>query len=324
MGFASIQWGDVAVDVTEMLLALTLHERSLPWPTREALLASRQFLESSASGLNADQLEKYPDVFVSEDLFLQLPLWDEKALAMLNDEPQNERPEALKRWIFALLQCFQDETRMRLPPAANIGTAPLTSGAGIVESAQISARRLFAYLGLGATPMEGAQLATQLMLKPHRPIETTEAGEEVEGAPKIFVHHLWGMLFSESGARPRGAAAPARELGDFCRELTAVDGEPQPAEVDPAEELPGPETITIPFDEKTLLRKPAVLRALCTHGGLLCKKRALAMLFPGGQASGLALHNSAESAEAKGLFSMVPTPPPTQESSPPEDAEGAL
>jgi len=318
LGFASTRWGDVAVDVTELLIALTLHERNLPWPTPEALLASREHLEKylAAGGV---PLEKYPDVPVSEDLFLQLPLWDEEALAMLNDEPQNERSEALKRWIFAVLQCFQDESTPRLPDAATVGTASLTSGAGI------SARRLFTYLGMGVTPMAGAQLAVQLLLKVDRPTETSEAGEEVEGAPQIFVHQLWAMLFSEGGTRPRGAAAPAPELGDFCRELTAVEGaEADAADLDPAEEPPAPETITIPFDERALLRKPAVLGALCTHGGLLCRKRALAMLFPTGQTSGLALHNSAESAEAKGLVSKVPTPPPTQETTPPEDAEGAL
>lgn len=321
----SPSWGSVAVDMTDLLLHLTFHERNISWPTADALTASRELLESPDSGLGEEQLAAYPDVPVSEQLFMKLPLWDDSLQAQLRDEPTAEQADAVKSWIFRILLWFQDEAKPLLP-----------SVSGGSSSATITARRLFTHLGLSTTPMAGLQLALKLMISPLPPPQAVE-GEPVEGeaGPQILVQHLWTILFSRRG-RSSLAAAPPPELADFCLELIPPEPEPDPAAAapagkpakgakgapDPAAEAKPvkklkPEEMIVAFDEN-LIRNKAVLRGLCTHGALFCRRRALAMLFPPATASvpSLALHDTAQAAAAQGLASLVPTPPPTAEEVP--------
>jgi hypothetical protein len=93
--------------------------------------------------------------------------------------------------------------------------------------------------------------------------------------------------------------------------------EAPPVEVEPP---PPPEKLTVAFDmkkvdEAELLRKKAVLSGLCTHGGLLCHRRALKAFFPAAKdpAALVSLHSSKDALEAEGLASSVPPPPPTPE-----------
>lgn len=308
-------WGNVAVDITELVLQLTFHERNISWPSAEALMATRQLLESSASGLSQEQQAAFPDVPVSEELFMRLPLWEEKVNVQLRDEAPAEQADALKLWIFRVLLCFQDEDKPSLE-------------AGRSSAAAVSARRLFTYLGLAATPMAGLQLAMQMMISPLPPkVEVEGEITEGESIPQILVKHLWAVLFSCRG-RPSKAAAPAPALADFCLELlppeeeqeevAAPKGKPgkgAPPPPDPEEEAappPLPEEMTVAFDEK-LVRNKAVLRGLCTHGGLLCRRRGLGVLFPSASVATAspALHDTAQAASAQGMTTLVPTPPPS-------------
>lgn len=318
--WVSPAWGNLAVDLTDLLLHLTFHERNISWPSAEALMASREMLESTASGLSEEELTAYPDVPVSEELFMKLPLWDDSVQAQLREQPPAERLGAIKLWIFRVLLCFQDEAMPVLP-----------SSDGQLGTATISARRIFHYLGLGVTPMAGLQQSLKLMTSPIPPKEVAE-GEE--SPPKILVQDLWAILFS-CRSRPTGAAMPPPDLADFCTDLLApeVDAELEPpmsagkptkpgkpgkgAVPDPepvVEEKappPLPEEMTVAFDDK-LVRNKAVLRGLCTHGGLLCRRRALAVLFPAASQ----LHDTAAAADARGLATLVPTAEPPQEDAP--------
>jgi len=299
-------WGNTAVDITELLLHLTFHERQISWPSPEALIASRELLGSTASGLSAEQLAAYPDVPVSEELFMMLPLWDEKVEA--REELPDERPDVIKRWIFRVLLCFQDEAKPLLP-----------SDSGRPTPATISGRRLFTYLGLSATPMAGLQLALKLLISPLPKADVEGEAEvaEEECAPQILVQHLWSILFS--CGRPSAAVPPPPELGNFCTDLLPPPPEPEAVAVpagkkgaaavleEPKEEVPPPppEEVRVDFDEM-LVRNKAVLAGLCTHGGLFCRRRALPALFPAASA----LHDTSQAATAQGLASLVPIPEP--------------
>jgi hypothetical protein len=302
------EWGNVAVDVTELILALTFHERQISWPTMDALMASRQLLESKASGLTEKQLDAFPDVPVNEELFMKLPLWNQGEIK-LNIEPPSEQVDGVKRWLFRVLACFEKEDQ------------PLLSSV-TAESTAISARRMFMYLALGAAPMAGLSQMLKLLLT-HQPKAGT-AGDTGEGdsAPDILIHHLWQILFSVKGRPAACEVPPPPDLADFCVEV-APPPEPEPVETkgkagknappppDPseAEPPPPPEEMKVAFDEEKLMRNKAVLRGLCTHGGLFCRQRALSLLFPAADVPGPSgLHTAAESLVAEALTSIVPPP----------------
>jgi hypothetical protein len=307
------EWGNVAVDVTEFFLALTFHERRIPWPTIEALVASRELIES-----RLEASDSYPDVQISEELFMELPLWDGKVSAKLTDEPSAEQLPSMKRCIFRILACFEREGQARVPSL---------SGPSSKES--ISARRMFTYLGLRNTPMEGLQAAVKLLLTMQPKAVVEEEAEETERPPEILVQNLWSILFSRLGRPALGVPKPP-ELADFCTDLVppaplepvveekkGKPGKGAPIEAPPVEvePPPPPEKLTVVFDEAELLRKKAVLSGLCTHGGLLCHRRALKAFFPVAKdpAALVSLHSSKDALEAEGLVSSVPPPPPTPE-----------
>jgi hypothetical protein len=309
----------ITVDITDLLLHLTFHERNISWPKADALAACRQVLESAVSGLSEEQLAAYPDIPITEELFMRLPLWDDQVLAQLRDEQAGEQAEGVKSWIFRVLLYFQDEAK----PA-------LLSDARRLQSATISARRLFAYLGVSDTPMAGFELALKLMISPI-PFKTSKDGETAEGerSPEILVQHLWRVLFC-SQSRPCSAIAPPPRLDDFCMELVPPE-EPEPVvdtKAKPGKGAPGPEAeeekappplpeeMTVSLNDE-LVRNKAVLRGLCTHGALFCRRRALSVLFPAAAGSvPLVLHDTAQAAAAKGLSSLVPTPPPSAPAEP--------
>jgi hypothetical protein len=322
------EWGNVAVDVTELFLALTFHDRRIPWPTIEALAASRQLIES-----RVESVEAYPDVQISEELFMELPLWDDKVSSQLADEPSAEQLPHLKRWIFRILLCFQKD-----------GQACVPAMLGRPSNEPISARRMLTYLGLGRTPMEGLRAAMKLLLpiQPKVIVQGEAEAEEKESRPEILVQHLWSILYSRLG-RPVAGAPKAPELAEFCTDLVppaplepvveetkkgkpakgAPAASPEPVEVEPP---PPPEKMTVLLDEAELLRKKAVLSGLCTHGGLLCHRRALETFFPVARDPTVlvSLHNSKDALEAEGLASLVPAPPPTpQVNDPVEGGDGS-
>lgn len=228
---------------------------------------------------------------------MRLPLWDAQV-------------EAPRRWLFHCLACFEDEANPRAPNGGRPG-------------ATVSARRLFVYLGLGDTPFEGCQNLLGLLL----PKTADDGGEDQVDSSEVLVHDVWKVLFSAQ-ARPRYAASPPRELEPFCRELVPPPPPPEPAPVKkgqppptPPEPIPPPppEEVLVSRDNRTLLRHAAVVRALCTHGALLCRKRSLRALFQpvrgdsAGDDEDVAppplLRNAAEASVARALASMVPIPP---------------
>jgi hypothetical protein len=320
--FVNSAWGNVAVDITDLMLHLTFCDRNISWPKAEALVASRQMLETMANSLSEDQPAAYPDMLVNEELFLQLPLWDDLQ-SQLKDEPPDEQADRIRRWIFRILTCCQDEDKPLMLP--DLGrSAP----------ASISARRLFTYLGASTTPMAGLQLAMKLMASPVQ-VDAEAETAEAASAPQILVRDLWAILFSVGGRSSQAAVSPP-ELARFCSELLPPEADPEPAAVpagkpgkgaSPAPPAPEeakpptpPEEMTVEYDEK-LFRNKAVLRGLCTHGGLLCRRRGLDMFFPstGIEEPSSILHDTAQAAAAQGLSSIVPIPAPPEVEEKPED-----
>jgi hypothetical protein len=268
------------------MLALTLHGRGAnAWPTPEALLAARSVLEAEPGAAT------YPEVLVNEALFMRLPLWDASTSEHIS-----------KKIIFGILACFEDESRPRPDP----GTAV------------VSARRLFAYLGAGTTPAEGLRNSLGLLLT-----KSNGGDKEMEndGEGQVLVTEVWKLIFS-CGARSQGVAKPPPELEPFCRELVppppppeppvpAKKGQPPPTPPEPVPPPPAEET-WVSRDATYLLRQPAILKALCTHGSLLSRKRALQMLFPS-TVDGPQLRNAAEAREVAPLTMLVPVPEPIVE-----------
>lgn len=270
----------------------------------------------------------YPDVPVSEDLFMKLPLWSSQEEARLRDEPWQERADALRRWIFHLLLWFENSSDPK---------PPVVPGQAKVRSAtrEISARRLFTYLGPGATPTEGLQRMLRLTL-PAPGVALSEDPCEMK------IQDIWNIVFSRK-SRPRGVGMRAPALTTFCKELLYVPPEkvadakaggaqkgkappppakgggnkPSPAEEEAEAPVVSPEEATFGLGEKALLRHLATARALCTHGALLCRPRVLVALFANGAdaassqaGGGPRILTSAEAAVAKGLASMVPKSEP--------------
>jgi len=294
--FAVTEWGAALVDVTEVLLTLTLHRRPVTWPTLDSLLATRKVLLSEVSGLSSKQREQYPDVPISEELFMRLPLWDDKSA---DRDPLGERSDMLRRWIFRVLLCF-DKEAMPQPPAVR-GKLPGNSVNDV-----ISARRLFSYLGVGPAPMVGFQRMLKLLLP-------TVQGT-TQDLTEVRVRDIWEILFSCKG-RPAQARVQPPEVNDFCRELLGIEADVPDSPVEG--ETPSPsapvEDSMMPFDETALVKHPAVFRGLCTHGGLLCYKKVLNVLFAD-ENDGPKVCTSAEVADVKALASLVPVLPPKSES----------
>eukprot|EP00439_Symbiodinium_sp_Y106_P024747 s432_g3.t1 len=300
-------WGASGVDVTEFLLVLSHHENSVPWPTPEALEETRAFLQSEESPLDQDVLASYPDVPISEELFCQLPLW-----------PETCQPE-LRRWIFQVLATFADQEQVRLP--AKPSRRPEDP-----SEFTITARRIFGYFALGHSPAESFSRLCRLLL----PREALAAEEE---PAQVLVKDLWTLLHSQR-SRPSGLIAPVPDLAIFCNNLleeakaetaaaAAPKGKAAPkpkgkAKQEVEEEVeppPLPEEATVAFSEKVLLQRKTVLRAFCSHGGLLCRRRGLEVLFPTA-GSGWSLATSSQAAALQELQSLVPEATPEEEEAP--------
>merc|ERR1711865_313267 len=118
------------------------------------------------------------------------------------------------------------------------------------------------------------------------------------------------------GNRPKGVGAAPRNFDEFCEQFRIpVEQEELPE----GEEPPAPAPVdTVAFNEAELLRHPAILQALCSHGSLLCRKSAATALYPAkerGETSGSfsVLHSAAQVSEARGLASLIPKPPDPEE-----------
>lgn len=311
-GFVVGEWGNVEqIDVTELLLALTFYSSRLPWPSL-TVLRSAKCLLLDAERTTHDLLE----VQLCESEFMSLPLWDENEIANARgqNEAQTSEAIALQQWLFQVLSCFEDKLHLPCPDANTH-----------VNNQSVTARRMFSYLGLGVMPTDGLQRAMQLLMPdppcvPHNSDETTLDG-------LLRVQDFWCLLFSHCG-RPLDAAAEAPSLADFCRDLLTppvVEEAPAEKEAPPKSkgkkqvapepvkspeesvlEVP-PEEALVRLTEEELIRHPAVVRALASHGGLRCRRQVLDCLFPKGDAE-LPLVTSFTAAAAHGLESLVPPP----------------
>jgi len=252
-------------------------------------------------------LASYPDVPISEELFCQLPLW-----------PETCQPE-LRRWIFQVLATFADQEQVRLP--AKPSRRPEDP-----SEFTITARRIFGYFALGHSPAESFSRLCRLLL----PREALAAEEE---PAQVLVKDLWTLLHSQR-SRPSGLIAPVPDLAIFCNNLleeakaetaaaAAPKGKAAPkpkgkAKQEVEEEVeppPLPEEATVAFSEKVLLQRKTVLRAFCSHGGLLCRRRGLEVLFPTA-GSGWSLATSSQAAALQELQSLVPEATPEEEEAP--------
>ncbi|CAJ1397060.1 unnamed protein product [Effrenium voratum] len=297
-------WGAAGVDVTEFLLALTHHENWIAWPNREALEATREYLHSEDAMLEEEQLsmsapKKYPDVPVSEELFSKLPLW-----------PAGCRPE-LRTFMFHVLCCFAEEGAVRLPPKP---------GREAEGRGPISARRIFSYFGLGNTPAATFSQQCRLLLPASCFSE--------DPPPQVLVKDLWTILYSQK-SRPATMIAPVPDLATFCNSLLEEGKVPEPvpkakakakgkAKQEVEEEVeppPVPEEATVAFSESVLLQRQTVLKALCSHGGLLCRRRNLEELFP--NPGVFPLKTAAEAAAQSELASLIPAPVEEAQEDPP-------
>ncbi|CAK9003010.1 unnamed protein product [Durusdinium trenchii] len=288
-------WGATGIDMTEFFLALAHNENCIAWPTMEALEATRAFLCSEESSLGEEELAMYPDVAVSEELFGQLPLW-----------PPGVCPPEIRRWMFQVLVCFA-EAEVRLPPKPG-------TGEGQGAEAAVTARRIFGYFGLAAAPARAFSQYCRLLL----PSSLFAASEE-DAQPQVLVKDLWTILYSQK-TRPPAMIAPVPDLATFCNNLLDEGKVPEAVpkakakakgkakqEVEEEVEPPVvPEEATVAFSEEVLLSRQTVMKSLCSHGGLLCRRRGLETLFP--SAGSFQLKTAAEAAALKELQSLVPEP----------------
>ncbi|CAE8706444.1 unnamed protein product [Polarella glacialis] len=293
-------WGATGVDVTEFMLALIHHDRGLAWPSLEALEAARALLHSEDSGLTEEETARYPDSPISEEFFLKLPLY----------EAGPDATDNLKRWIFQVLACFENEEEGPKLPAnpasrpSTVGTRPESKTSskddGEVNNSCISARRLFSYFGLGNGPADGFYRLRRLLL----PSSSLEGSEE--SPAEVRVQDLWTILFS-TRSRPARLVAPSPDLATFCTQLLEEGkvkeeaaapaakgkaapkakgkGKPAPSpgpEEDEETPPPPPDLATVALSEQVLLQRTSVMQGLCSHGGLLCRRRGLEALFPRG------------------------------------------
>lgn len=337
--FVSPEWGSVGVDVTELLLALTFHGRQLGPPSDEALEESLQLLKSPEAGVSEEELEAYPDVGVSEALFLKLPLWPAGDDGAPEAMPKCEQPEALRRWIFRVLRCFEDGSAPELLVVP--GQLRVDESVGAV-----SARRLFGYLSLGPAPSVGLRRALRTLLPvplAEGPPPTAEGDGATSAAPAAAVRDVARVLFG--GGRPAEAVRPAPELLQLCKALLpeAYDREawlaaketaaaadpkakakaapkkgappPEPA-ADKGDPPPPPEEATLSMGEAEFLRHPAVVQALLTHGAAHCWKRVVAALFSD-EGRPVAV-SAAQLDKVQPLASLIP--PPAEPAAPAEPA----
>ncbi|CAE8677796.1 unnamed protein product, partial [Polarella glacialis] len=319
-------WGATGVDVTEFMLALIHNDRGLAWPSLEALEAARALLHSEDSGLTEEETARYPDSPISEELFLKLPLY----------EAGPDATENLKRWIFQVLVCFENEEEGPKLPAnpasrpSTVGTRPESKTSskddGEVNNSCISARRLFSYFGLGNGPADGFYRLRRLLL----PSSSLEGSEE--SPAEVRVQDLWSILFSTK-SRPARLVAPSPDLATFCTQLLEEGkvkeeaaapaakgkaapkakgkGKPAPSpgpEEDEETPPPPPDLAAVALSEQVLLQRTSVMQGLCSHGGLLCRRRGLEALFPRGGGFGAPLSTSSEAAALRELLSLVPPP----------------
>jgi len=308
-GFVVEEWGNMQIDVTEFLLALTFHSCRLPWPCLEDLRSARSTLEDAEQKTN-DYLEGR----LCKLEFMSLPLWDENEIvkARVQNEVQTCDAVAVQQWLFQLFLCFEENVDPRLDVNAD-------------PNQSVSTRRLFSYLGLGVMPTDGLQRAMALLMP--GAAFTPHSSEEPRSEGTLRVQDFWRLIFSDCG-RPVGAAAEAPSLADFCRDLLApptieprqeVTTEkeapsrskgkkmsmPEPAKSpDPVLDVP-PEEAVVSLAEEELFRHPTVVRALASHGGLRCRRQVLDSLFPS-EATEFPLVTSLKAAAAHGLESRVP------------------
>lgn len=290
-------WGAKAVDVTEFILALIYNENRLTWPSFEALEETRKFLEAEENAFDAERLQEYPDIPISEALFLKLPLWGAGPV-----------PEDLKVWIYQVLACYDDEDSPVLPQRPG--------GKGPEALRELSARRLFLYFVLGIAPADGFHRLSRLLL----PRSSFEASEDQPAA--FRVKDMWTILYSQKG-RPRKLVGTAPSLETFSLELWQEGQEPEAAlakakaapkakgkgavveEEKPPPTPPKAEEATVALTEEALLLRPSVVRALCSHGGLLCRRRGLEALFTSASGGGACLTSTA--APTVELKSLLPS-----------------
>jgi len=305
--FVEPAWGATQVDLTEFFLALTHHENFLTWPTMEALEATRSFLHSEESSLSEEELAMYPDVDVSEELFCQLPLWPGGC------------PSEMRRWMFQVLCCFS-QAEICLPPKP---------GGQDTTPRSVTARRIIGYFGLANAPAKAFSQFCRLLL----PAKLFSAAEE-DPSPQVLVKDLWTILYSQR-TRPAAMMAPAPDLATFCNNLidegkvpdavpkakAKAKGKAKPEAEEETDAPVIPEEATVAFSEQVLMSRQTVLKALMSHGGLLCRRRGLEMLFPNA-GSIFPLKTSAEAEALKELQSLVPEPP-QEEEAPAEAAEGS-
>lgn len=300
--FVEPAWGASKVDLTEFFLALAHHENVVAWPNMEALEATRSFLHSEESSLDEEELAKYPDVNISEELFCQLPLWPGGC------------PAELRKWMFQVLHCFSKEGEVCLPPK------PGGQDGKNETSHSITARRILGYFGLATSPAKAFSQFCRLYLP-----SNLFAAEE-DPPPQVLVKDLWTILYSQK-TRPAAMMAPELpDLATFCTNLleegkvpeavpkakAKAKGKAKPEVEEETEVPPVPEEATVAFSEQLLLSRQTVLKALVSHGGLLCRRRGLEMLFPK-TGSIFPLKTSAEAAALTELQSLVPEPPAEEE-----------
>eukprot|EP00913_Durusdinium_trenchii_P004353 g4035.t1 len=238
----------------------------------EALEATRAFLCSEESSLGEEELAMYPDVAVSEAVSIQRELrslWSfsfQELFGQLPLWPPGVCPPEIRRWMFQVLVCFA-EAEVRLPPKPG-------TGEGQGAEAAVTARRIFGYFGLAAAPARAFSQYCRLLLP-----------------SSLFAA-------SEEDAQPQGKvpeAVPKAKAKAKGKAKQEVEEEVEPPVV--------PEEATVAFSEEVLLSRQTVMKSLCSHGGLLCRRRGLETLFP--SAGSFQLKTAAEAAALKELQSLI-------------------
>lgn len=241
----------MSVDLTELLLCLSMLDRKMEWPDQDSLMRCKQFLEAKrASGLDSKQLAKYPDVAIDEDLFMKLPLWNDFQEARMKDDIPSERAEPMKRLLFHILAAFEEQSQ----GADKLSPLAVTTGTRAEKKEtmrSVTARRIFGYLGLGSTPVEGLEKMISLL----PPLQKAE--EET-----LKLQHLYEILFCTK-MRPAELVTEHMSFEAFLDEFQ--EGE-EPID-------------SIPLDVETIVAHPTVMRLLSTHSNLHARYR-IGVLFP--------------------------------------------
>jgi len=122
--------------------------------------------------------------------------------------------------------------------------------------------------------------------------------------PQLYDREAWKAAQEAAAlaADPKGKAK-AKAKGKASKEPVPVEEEPPP---------PPFEEATLELDIEQILQLPAVSKALSTHGGMLCRKRAIDAFYPPG-GGGLLVSSEYEYWPTP-LTTLIPppeVPPPT-------------